>query len=108
MSVTPPGGNGTPIFTGLVGYCCSNAGPVTRSAAQSATRRMADVIESLPLRCSFDLELRVAHDFAPLLHFDLDPRAEFLGLVDHRNEAKRHELFTHVRHRADLDDLSVQ
>jgi hypothetical protein len=39
MSVTPPGRNGTTIFTGFVGYCSEKAEPDTRSAEKSATIR---------------------------------------------------------------------
>src|SRR5712692_1354114 len=54
MSVTPPGGNGTTIFTGFVGYCSAKAEPETRSAAKSATMRTIVFIGPLLNRDSPD------------------------------------------------------
>src|SRR4029450_12470698 len=50
MSVTPAGGNGTMIFTGLLGYCWAKAEPETTSAAPSAAMRM-NLCISAPSGC---------------------------------------------------------
>src|SRR5262249_28923798 len=49
MSVTPAGGNGTMILTGLLGYCWANAEPGITSATASATMRMNLLISGLSL-----------------------------------------------------------
>src|SRR5215471_2447441 len=47
MSVTPAGGNGTMILTGLLGYCWAKAEPGITSATASATMRMNLLISGL-------------------------------------------------------------
>jgi hypothetical protein len=45
-SVTPPAANGMMIFTGLLGYCCADAGQASVNATSTMKARMMRVMAS--------------------------------------------------------------
>src|SRR5689334_21858545 len=117
MSVTPPGGNGMMIRTGLLGYCSAALTPDTSTAhntAHAAThktaiRLMLGITALLwMLRPLFDLDLGVVDHLRPFHRFGLDAGREFGRRAGDGHEAEGLELLLHVGQRHELLDLAVE
>src|SRR5207237_6903179 len=74
MSVACPGGQGTTILTGRLGYACAHAAPATTKEIKHAVKRF---IPGALL--SFDSDVRVPDDFAVAILLPAHVRGHFLG-----------------------------
>src|SRR5947207_12866000 len=78
MSVACPGGHGTMIRTGWLGYGCANAVPATRKETKNALKRLiADAL------LSFDSDVRLPDDFAVAILLAAHVRGHFVGRARH-------------------------